>query len=155
MLAQVPRVKADRMVISYVARAIDCPPSRLVPAKAAALVHGVAKAKGGDTIQLDHAIWRFESGRIALSNSLPPTLANVGRSDHRNRQHLPHRLAHAETPAQRAKGRGGSQRRGPKSYSGRTWHPRDAASRSMAVAVSSMGCGSANRPGRGWVECWS
>ena len=63
MLAQVPRVKADRMVISYVARATDCPPSRLVPAKAAALVHGVAKAKGGDTIQLDHAIWRFESGR--------------------------------------------------------------------------------------------
>lgn len=47
MLAQVPRVKADRMVISYVARAIDCPPNRLVPAKAAALVHGVAKAKGG------------------------------------------------------------------------------------------------------------
>jgi len=27
MLAQVPRVKADRMVISYVARAIDCPPN--------------------------------------------------------------------------------------------------------------------------------
>lgn len=50
MLAQVPRVKADRMVISYVARAIDCPPSQLVPAKTAALVHGVAKAKSGDTI---------------------------------------------------------------------------------------------------------
>ena len=55
MLAQVPRVNADRMVISYVARAIDCPPIRLVPAKAAALVHAVAKAKVG-TPFLDHAM---------------------------------------------------------------------------------------------------
>ena len=36
MLAQVPRVKADRMVISYVARAIDCPRIRQAPAKVAA-----------------------------------------------------------------------------------------------------------------------
>jgi hypothetical protein len=60
-------------------RTIDCPPNRLVPAKAAALVHGVAKAKGGDTIQLDHAIWRFESGRPFAQE--PKAVIGSGRTD--------------------------------------------------------------------------
>lgn len=63
MLAQVPGVKADRMVVNFVARAIGAVPARLTPGKAAALVHLVADARGWDTIRLDHAIWRRESGR--------------------------------------------------------------------------------------------
>lgn len=63
MLAQVPGVKADRMVIKFVARAIGCPTSRLTPATTAALVRSVAEAEGWSVIHFDHAIWRFESGR--------------------------------------------------------------------------------------------
>jgi hypothetical protein len=63
MLAQIPGVKADRMVIKYVTRAIGCRPGSLLPERAAALVSGAAEAKGWNVIHLDHAIWRFESGR--------------------------------------------------------------------------------------------
>lgn len=63
MLAQVPGVKADRMVIAYTARAVGVVPNRLVPARAAALVSRVANDQDWDVIRLDHAIWRFESGR--------------------------------------------------------------------------------------------
>src|ERR1022692_1804330 len=38
---------------------------------------------------------------------------------------------------------------------GGTGRPRNAASRSMAGAVSSTGCGSANRPVRDWPESWT
>lgn len=63
MLAQVPGVKADRMVIAYTARAIGIVPQRLASAQAAALVSRVANEQDWDVIRLDHAIWRFESGR--------------------------------------------------------------------------------------------
>ncbi|HYB38425.1 MAG TPA: hypothetical protein VEF72_23670 [Mycobacterium sp.] len=63
MLARVPGVKADRMVIRYVARAIAVPEDRLSRIEAAQLVKQVAELKGWDLIHLDHAIWRYESGR--------------------------------------------------------------------------------------------
>lgn len=63
MLAQIPGVKADRMVIRYVARAIGVRPEVLSSQRAAALVGLVAEATNWNTIHLDHAIWRFESGR--------------------------------------------------------------------------------------------
>lgn len=63
MLAQIPGVKPDRMVIRYVARAIGAPPEKLLPDRAAELVTWVAKLKDWNAIHLDHAIWRFESGR--------------------------------------------------------------------------------------------
>jgi len=63
MLAQVPGVKADRMVIRYVARAIRVNEASLRPADAARLVKQVAAIKAWDVIHLDHAIWRYESGR--------------------------------------------------------------------------------------------
>lgn len=63
MLAQIPGVKADRMVIRYVARAIAVQPGKLSSERAAQLVTHVAEAKGWNVIHLDHAIWRFESGR--------------------------------------------------------------------------------------------
>lgn len=42
-----------------------------------------------------------------------------------------------------------------RSHSGGTGRPRNAASRSIAGAVSSTGSGSANRPVRDWVEGWT
>jgi hypothetical protein len=63
MLAQIPGVKADRMVIKYVTRAIGCRAGSVLPEQAAQLVSRVAEAKRWNVIQLDHAIWRVESGR--------------------------------------------------------------------------------------------
>lgn len=63
MLAQIPGVKADRMVIRYVARAVGTRPEKLSPERAAQLVTRTAEVQGWNTIHLDHAIWRFESGR--------------------------------------------------------------------------------------------
>lgn len=63
MLARIPGVKADRMVIRYVAEAIgkkDDPPAQIEVSK---LVKQVAELKGWDVIYLDHAIWRKQSGR--------------------------------------------------------------------------------------------
>ena len=60
MLARVQGVKADRMVIRYVSRALD---RHVKQEEAATLVRGVAERMDVDTIRLDHAIWRKESGR--------------------------------------------------------------------------------------------
>lgn len=56
-------VKPDRMIKRYVAEAIGCRESDLSDRRAAALVKAAADAKGWDVIGLDHAIWRYESGR--------------------------------------------------------------------------------------------
>jgi hypothetical protein len=63
MLAQIPGVKADRMVIKYVTRAIGCRPGSVLPERATGLVSRAAETNGWNVIHLDHAIWRFESGR--------------------------------------------------------------------------------------------
>jgi hypothetical protein len=63
MLAQIPGVKADRMMLKYVTRAIGCRPGSMLPERAADLVSRVAQTKGWNVIHLDHAIWRFESRR--------------------------------------------------------------------------------------------
>lgn len=63
MLAGVPGVKADRMVIRYVERAVGATPGHLGASDAAALVRAVAELTGRNITHLDHAIWRFESGR--------------------------------------------------------------------------------------------
>lgn len=60
MLAGIPGVKADRMIVRYATRVLG----REVAAKGAAtLVKAVADQRQLSPIQLDHAIWRFESGR--------------------------------------------------------------------------------------------
>ena len=69
MLAQIPGVKADRMVIKYATRVIGCRPGSLLPEQAARLVSSVAEVKGWNVIHLDHAIWRFESGRPYQDNA--------------------------------------------------------------------------------------
>ena len=56
-------VKPDRMIKRYVANAIGANLDGLTDRKAAALVKAAADAKGWDVVALDHAIWRFQSGR--------------------------------------------------------------------------------------------
>lgn len=63
MLLGVPGVKADRMVVRYVARALERPTLDMSPVEAAELVRGVAERNDWNVIRTDHAIWRFESGR--------------------------------------------------------------------------------------------
>jgi hypothetical protein len=64
MLARIPGVKADRMVIRYVAEAVGKKQDPPAPKEASALVKQVAELKGWDLIYLDHAIWRKQSGRL-------------------------------------------------------------------------------------------
>ncbi|MGW4096070.1 heme peroxidase [Mycobacterium sp. NPDC004974] len=59
ILAKIPGVKADRMVLGYVCREVG--PVDAV--RAAELVYATAEAGGWNVIDLDHAIWRFESKR--------------------------------------------------------------------------------------------
>ena len=63
MLAGIPGVKADRMVIRYVADAIGSTPESVSATDAAILVKAVAEQSGRNITHLDHAIWRFQSGR--------------------------------------------------------------------------------------------
>jgi hypothetical protein len=56
-------VKPDRMIKRFVASAIGVSETALGDRKAAALVKAAAEANGWDVIALDHAIWRFQSGR--------------------------------------------------------------------------------------------
>ena len=60
MLAGVPGVKADRMVVRYVSRALG---HDLGAVEAATLVSVLADHKSLSRTKLDHAIWRKESGR--------------------------------------------------------------------------------------------
>ncbi|OKH66615.1 heme peroxidase [Mycolicibacterium goodii] len=62
-------VKPDRMIKRYVASAIGTAESHLTEQKAATLVKEAANAEGYDVIALDHAIWRFESGRSTDDDS--------------------------------------------------------------------------------------
>lgn len=65
MLAGVPGVKADRMVIRYVSRALG---RKADPHEAALLVAAVADRHGLSQAKLDHAIWRKESGRAIFTD---------------------------------------------------------------------------------------
>lgn len=60
MLCGLPRVKADRMVRRFVGHSVG----RAVDAhEAARLVQGAGRHLGCDPRALDHAIWRYQSGR--------------------------------------------------------------------------------------------
>lgn len=69
MLAGIPGVKADRMVIRYVADAIGSAPESVSATDAALLVKEVAEKSGRNITHLDHAIWRFQSGRPVNQSS--------------------------------------------------------------------------------------
>ena len=66
MLAGVPGVKADRMVVRYVSRALG---RETDPRESALLVAAVADRYGLSQTRLDHAIWRKESGRAIFTDS--------------------------------------------------------------------------------------
>ncbi|MDV3124785.1 heme peroxidase [Mycobacterium sp. 21AC1] len=59
MLAQIPGTTAEQTVVGYVAREV----SEISATRAAELVRDVADANGWNAVALEHAIWRFESGR--------------------------------------------------------------------------------------------
>lgn len=58
-LTQIPGTRAGRVVTAYVGRQIGAVSAEC----AAAIVREVAASAGWDAFALDHAIWRFESGR--------------------------------------------------------------------------------------------
>jgi len=60
MLAGVPGVKPDRMILRFVGEATRSAPS---PARAAELVTQAAVELGVDPRMLDHRIWQVQSGR--------------------------------------------------------------------------------------------
>lgn len=63
MLAGVENVKADRMIRRFVADGLDVHVDRMPPRRAAKLLRGVADELDVSTRRLDHAAWRYQSGR--------------------------------------------------------------------------------------------
>lgn len=63
MLAGRPGVKPDRMIIRFVAAALERPASQVSTGVAASLVAEAATGLGATPTRLDHAIWRKQSGR--------------------------------------------------------------------------------------------
>ncbi|MDI1463389.1 hypothetical protein QEZ54_20625 [Catellatospora sp. KI3] len=63
MLAGRPGVKPDRMIIRFVAAALGCPVGAVTPDQAADLVEQAAGRLNVTSTHLDHAIWRWQSGR--------------------------------------------------------------------------------------------
>ena len=63
MLSGAPGVKPDRMILRFVAAALDRPERNVSADLAAKLVIEAAKNLGVTPTKLDHAIWRWQSGR--------------------------------------------------------------------------------------------
>lgn len=63
MLAGIPGVKPDRMVIRFVSSATGLNEAQVSPAHAATLVRSAAEQFNVSASTLDHTIWRFQSGR--------------------------------------------------------------------------------------------
>ncbi|WP_232320407.1 heme peroxidase [Rhodococcus sp. WMMA185] len=64
MLAGLPGAKADRMVVRFVSDAVGV--SDLSPERAAGLVRDAAGLLSVNATDLDHAIWRYGSGRPVM-----------------------------------------------------------------------------------------
>ncbi|OBB44194.1 hypothetical protein A5754_00800 [Mycolicibacterium fortuitum] len=86
MLAGLQGVKADRMVTRFVSRALDG--VELSPEMAASLLREVARRMGVPATDLDHAIWRKESGRLVsvyLDDEQQPVLEEADDMDNLDR----------------------------------------------------------------------
>lgn len=70
MLVGIPGVKADRMVIRFVTAALERQ-KNLSPKEASRLIEEVADVLGINYSHLDHAIWRYQSGRPYLREISP------------------------------------------------------------------------------------
>jgi hypothetical protein len=60
MLAGVPGVKPDRMIIRFVANALGLPPRRIKPQFALEAVKAAATQMGMSPTDLDHGIWQWQ-----------------------------------------------------------------------------------------------
>ncbi len=60
MLAGVPGVKPDRMIIRFVAQALDLPARQVSPEFAREAVTGAAREMGVSPTDLDHGIWQWQ-----------------------------------------------------------------------------------------------
>lgn len=63
ILAGVPGVKPDRMILRFVSDALQTRPDRITTANAIKLVSDAAAELGVSATALDHAIWRFQRKR--------------------------------------------------------------------------------------------
>ncbi len=72
MLAGVPGVKPDRMIRRFVAAALSVPLNKVTADVAGDAVTRAANILGVDVKALDHAIWRWQSGRTPPSASGAP-----------------------------------------------------------------------------------
>ncbi|MEU8299721.1 hypothetical protein AB0C04_20910 [Micromonospora sp. NPDC048909] len=63
MLSGAPGVKPDRMILRFVAAAVDRPERTMSTDLAVKIVIEAAKKLGVTPTRLDHAIWRWQSGR--------------------------------------------------------------------------------------------
>lgn len=63
MLAGVPGVKADRMICRFVQKASGKTKPAISPGIAGQAVEVAAQRLGVSATTLDHAIWRWQSGR--------------------------------------------------------------------------------------------
>ncbi|MEV6527473.1 hypothetical protein AB0M43_36665 [Longispora sp. NPDC051575] len=68
MLSGTPGVKPDRMIIRFVATALDRPESTVSTQEAVRLITSVARELGVSATLLDHAVWRWQSGRRVNSS---------------------------------------------------------------------------------------
>jgi hypothetical protein len=63
MLAGMPGVKPDRMILRFVGRALGVNPRQVRPDQAVSLVSEAAECLGLSPTDLDHAIWQYERRR--------------------------------------------------------------------------------------------
>lgn len=82
MLAGLPDVKPDRMVMRFVASALSVDESTITTDRAVTLVRAAADHFGADQRALDHEIWEYQSGKRAGHDPVSERnqLADVARS---------------------------------------------------------------------------
>lgn len=82
MLAGLPDVKPDRMVIRFLASALGVDESRIDADRAVALVQAAAEHFGVDQRALDHEIWQYQSGKRSGHDQVSERdqLADLARS---------------------------------------------------------------------------
>jgi hypothetical protein len=78
MLAGIPGIKANRVVVEYVANALEVPVAEVDAKTAIELVREVAKRKGWNSIHTDHAIWRFQTRRAVGQPVAAPVVEVAG-----------------------------------------------------------------------------
>jgi hypothetical protein len=63
MLAGIPGIKPDRMIIRFVAKALDVPLKKVAQSVCVEMLTAVASELGMTATELDHAIWNYQRGQ--------------------------------------------------------------------------------------------